>query len=123
MQRFIPLTGTFMAALVSLAPASLLAAAPVDPAPAQQLAAERGCYNCHGQPPRRNIPSFTEISRGYAALRAKPGAEQQARDRMHHGGLFSHVAAHERLTEAEATLLVHWLFSCASGPEQNTRGC
>lgn len=78
---------------------------------ARQLAADRGCYNCHGDPARRNIRSFADIARAYETLRGTSGAEQAARDRMHHGGLFSHVAAHERLSEQEATLLVHWLFA------------
>lgn len=82
----------------------------LDSAAAQQLAADRGCYNCHAQPARPRIRSFADIADAYAQLRGKPGAEKEARDRMHHGGLFSHVAAHERLTEEEATLLVHWLF-------------
>ena len=82
----------------------------LDAAAARQLAADRGCYNCHAQPSRRDIRSFVDIAKAYAQLRGKPGAEQQARDKMHHGGFFGHVAAHERLTEEEATLLVHWLF-------------
>lgn len=81
-----------------------------DSAAARQLAADRGCYNCHAQPSRRNVRSFVDIAKAYAGQRGRPDAEHQARDRMHHGGLFSHVAAHERLTEEEATLLVRWLF-------------
>lgn len=80
-----------------------------EPAPAQ-MAADKGCYNCHGEPPRRNIRSFTELARAYGAHADQPAAEQQAVDRMHHGSLFSHVAAHERLTDEEAAALVHWLF-------------
>ncbi|WP_255520157.1 hypothetical protein [Ramlibacter aurantiacus] len=38
------------------------------------------------------------------------GPRWPAIDRMHHGGLFTHVAAHERLSEETAALLVHWLF-------------
>lgn len=81
-----------------------------EPAGARQLAADRGCYNCHAVGARPGIRSFAEIAGAYVPWRGKPGAEQQARDRMHHGGLFSHIAAHERLTEEEATVLVHWLF-------------
>ncbi len=79
-------------------------------APAQ-MAADKGCYNCHGEPPRRNVRSFPEIARAYGAQARDPAAERQAIDRMHHGSLFSHVAAHERLTDEEAAALVHWLFA------------
>lgn len=111
-QRYRPTITIFLALLAA---GEAPAAESADSAAARRLAADRGCYNCHGEPARPGIRSFAEISRSYAALRAKPGAERQARDRMHHGGLFSHVATHERLTEEEATLLVHWLFTGASG--------
>ena len=77
----------------------------------RQLAADQGCYNCHGQPPRRNVPSFREIADRYARYRGRLDAatQQQLADRLHHGGAFSHVAAHERLTEAQASQLVRWL--------------
>lgn len=94
--------------------AAMLAALPAASAqPARQLAVDRGCYNCHAEPSRPNIRSFAAIAKAYESLRGKDGAERQARDRMHHGGLFSHVAAHERLSEEEATALVHWLFEGA----------
>lgn len=102
------LLATFSIAAVASATASCAYA--LDSAAARQLAADRGCYNCHAQPSRRNIRSFVDIADAYAKLRGRAGAEPQARDRMHHGGFFGHVAAHERLTEEEATLLVHWLF-------------
>ena len=76
-----------------------------------QLAADRGCYNCHGEPPRRNVPSFRELVVRYAPYRGKldAAAERKLVDRMHDGSLFSHVAAHERLSEEEAHVLVRWL--------------
>jgi len=78
---------------------------------ASQMAADRGCYNCHGGPPQRNVRSFAQIAASYAPLRGKPGAEKEALERMHHGSRFSHIAAHERLSEEDASALVHWLFA------------
>lgn len=76
-----------------------------------QLAADRGCYNCHGEPARRNVPSFRELVARYAVYGGRPDAatEQKLVDRMHHGSMFSHVAAHERLSEEDARALVRWL--------------
>lgn len=76
-----------------------------------QLAADRGCYNCHGEPARRNVPSFRELVARYAVHRGQldAAAEQKLVDRLHHGSLFGHVAAHERLSEEEARTLVRWL--------------
>ena len=76
---------------------------------AAQLAADKGCYNCHGEPPRRNVPTFGQIAADYARYRGRPEAEKELVDRLHHGGLFSHIAAHERLREDEAARLVRWL--------------
>ena len=86
-------------------------AAAQSPADARQLAADQGCYNCHGEPPRRNVPSFREITVRYASYRGHMDAAalRELTDRLHHGSLFSHVAAHERLTEEQAQRLVRWL--------------
>ena len=80
-------------------------------ADARQLAADQGCYNCHGEPPRRNVPSFREIAVRYASYRGHMDAAalRALTDRLHHGSLFSHGAAHERLTEEQAQQLVRWL--------------
>jgi cytochrome c len=75
----------------------------------ERLATDLGCYNCHGEPPRRNIRSFKELRADYASYRGQPEAIARLVDKMHHGGLFSHVAAHERLTEEQAQALVRWL--------------
>lgn len=82
---------------------------------ARQLAADQGCYNCHGEPPRRNVPGFRELVTRYAPYRDRLDAatEQKLVDRMHDGSLFSHVAAHERLSEEQARQLVRWLVAGA----------
>lgn len=100
-----------VACLVLLAFLGSAAAAAPSLEETRQLAADQGCYNCHGQPPRRNVPSFRDIAARYAKYRGRLDAatQQQLADRLHHGGAFSHVAAHERLTEAQAAQLVRWL--------------
>jgi len=75
----------------------------------EQMAGALGCYSCHGEPARRNVPSFKTLAQQYAAYRGQPDAVRKLVDRMHHGSLFSHVAAHERLTEEQAQALVRWL--------------
>lgn len=81
---------------------------------ASQMAADRGCYNCHGEPPRRNVRSFAQIAASYVRLRGNTDAEKDAVERMHHGSLFNHIAAHERLSDEDAAALVHWLFQGGS---------
>lgn len=77
----------------------------------EQLAADRGCYNCHGEPPRRNVPSFKDIAAGYARYRGRldAAAELQLVERLRGGSLFSHIAAHERLGDEDARVLIRWL--------------
>jgi cytochrome c len=82
--------------------------------PARQMAVDRGCYNCHGEPPRRGVRPFVQIAGSYAHVKDEPAAQRQALDRMHHGSLFSHVAAHERLSDEDAATLVQWLFQGGS---------
>jgi cytochrome c len=78
---------------------------------ASQLAADRGCYNCHAEPSRRGVRAFAEIRSIYAQQRANPNAQMRAVERLRRGSLFSHIAAHERLSEEEAVAVVRWLFA------------
>ena len=89
--------------------AILFAALPMLAGASEQLAADLGCYNCHGEPARRNVRSFQALRAEYAPYRGQADAIAKLVDRMHHGSMFSHVAAHERLTEAQAQALVRWL--------------
>lgn len=90
--------------------AMALAAAPLAAQTARQMAADRGCHNCHGEPGRSNVRTFAQLAAAYAPLRSQPDAQQKALERMHHGSMFSHIAAHERLSEEDAAALVRWLF-------------
>jgi cytochrome c len=105
-----------------LAAACLLGLPAADAAPEEwgqvaQRAADAGCYNCHGQPPRRNVPGLREIAARYAQHRGRLDAatETALADRLHHGSMFSHIAAHERLSEQEARSFIRWLV--AGGPD------
>jgi cytochrome c len=92
-------------------------APPDDWAYAAQRAADAGCYQCHGEPPRRNVPTLRAIAARYAVHRGRldPATEKALVDRLHHGSAFSHIAAHERLSEEDAVRFIRWLV--AGGPE------
>ncbi|WP_332824767.1 c-type cytochrome [Ramlibacter sp.] len=94
-----------------------LGAATEDWAQVAQRAADGGCYKCHGEPPRRNVPTLREIAARYAAHRGRLDAatEKALADRLHHGSTFSHIAAHERLSEQDAASFIRWLV--AGGPD------
>ena len=42
-----------------------------------QLALEKGCLGCHGEPPRRSAPSLSELAAGYARYRGQDDAPRQ----------------------------------------------
>ena len=95
--------------------AGLLAAAGAAPAqvPPAQLAADHGCYNCHGTPPLRNVPPLKEIAARYAKYRNQPGAAARLAADLRKGSLFSHIAAHERLSPQDCERLMQWLIDGA----------
>lgn len=75
----------------------------------RQLAADLGCYNCHGNPPKKKAPGFAELAARYAAVRNDPGARQQLADKLRDGSIFSHIDAHERLSPEVAGQLILWI--------------
>lgn len=78
-----------------------------------QLAADKGCINCHGDPPKRKTPSFSELARSYAQYQDQPGAEQALAEQLRKGSFFGHIDAHTRLSAEEARALVRWLIDGA----------
>lgn len=78
-----------------------------------QLALEKGCYSCHGDPPRHNAPTFAQIAKDYARYRNQPDAPHQLAEKLRAGGLFSHIAAHERVDQAECEALMRWIIEGA----------
>lgn len=96
--------------------AALVLAWAVVPLPAQaslQLALEKGCYGCHGAPPRRNTPSFAQLAADYAKYRGQAEAPHKLADKLRAGSLFGHIAAHERVSDEECERLMRWLIDGA----------
>ena len=85
----------------------LVAALPVQAS--SQLALDKGCYSCHGEPPRRNTPSMAQLAADYARYRGQADAPRKLADKLRAGGLFAHIAAHERLSPADCETLMRWL--------------
>lgn len=78
-----------------------------------QLALDKGCYSCHGEPPRRGAPTFAQLAARYARYRGQAQAPRQLADKLHEGGLFGHIAAHERISQQECETLMRWLIDGA----------
>lgn len=91
-----------------------LACALLSPAQASpQLALDKGCYSCHGEPPRRGAPTFSELATRYARYRGQADAAQRLADKLHEGSLFGHIAAHERVSDEECVALMRWIIDGA----------
>lgn len=74
-----------------------------------QLAFDKGCYNCHGDAPRRNGPAFAELAPRYAALRADAAKLNERADQLRQPSFLGRVGAHERLDHRTAVRLVTWI--------------
>ncbi len=90
-----------------LLPLLLIAALPAQAS--SQLALDKGCYSCHGEPPRRNTPSMAQLATDYARYRGQPDAPRQLAEKLRAGGLFAHIAAHERLSLEDCETLMRWI--------------
>lgn len=90
----------------------LLAYAPATLASAQ-LALDKGCFSCHGEPPRRSAPSMNQLAGDYARYRGQVDAPRRLADKLREGGLFGHIAAHERLSREESEALMRWIIEGA----------
>lgn len=95
-----------------LLPLLLLIATPTAQA-SSQLALDKGCYSCHGEPPRRNTPSMAQLAADYARYRGQADAPRQLADKLRAGGLFAHIAAHERLSREDCETLMRWIIDGA----------
>lgn len=78
-----------------------------------QLALEKGCYGCHGEPPRRSAPPFADLAADYARYHGQADAPRKLADKLREGGLFGHIAAHERISPHECELLMRWIIDGA----------
>lgn len=94
-----------------LLPLPLIAPLPAQASP--QLALDKGCYSCHGEPPRRNVPSMAQLAADYARYRGQADAPRELADKLRAGGLFAHIAAHERLSPEDCETLMRWIIEGA----------
>lgn len=78
-----------------------------------QLALDKGCYSCHGEPPRRNAPGMAQLAADYARYRGQADAPQRLAEKLREGGLFAHIAAHDRLSQEECITLMRWIIEGA----------
>lgn len=75
----------------------------------QQLASDLGCYNCHGNPPKKKAPTFAALAASYAKAKGDDAAQSRLADQLRDGSIFSHIDAHERLSPEKAQQLVRWI--------------
>ncbi len=75
----------------------------------QTLAADLGCYSCHGNPPRGDAPSFAALAKQYAPARNDAALQAKLADKLRYASIFRHVEAHERLSPESAARLVRWI--------------
>lgn len=78
-----------------------------------QLALDKGCYACHGEPARRGAPGMTQLAADYARYRGQPDAPHRLAEKLREGGLFGHIAAHERVSQEECEALMRWIIEGA----------
>lgn len=74
-----------------------------------QLAFDKGCYNCHGDPPKKKAPTFAQLAADYAKHRDDPAAQARLCDKLRTGSIFGHIDAHERLSADDSARLVRWI--------------
>ncbi|MDD5332855.1 MAG: hypothetical protein PHS32_03835 [Rhodoferax sp.] len=74
-----------------------------------QLAADKGCYACHGAYRRADAPAFDSLSRRLGRLKGNPAAEKDFVEKYNQGEFLEHIEAHERISRESASLLIHWL--------------
>ncbi|MEW6694353.1 MAG: c-type cytochrome [Pseudomonadota bacterium] len=91
---------------LSLAAIALLTASGMARADAN-LALDKGCMNCHGNPPRGKAPTLATLAQRYAAL-DEQALERKARALIEHS-LIGGIPAHEKLTLEESQRLVRWI--------------
>lgn len=95
------------------APAASAVAAPVPPAQSAgaQLAADYGCYNCHGQF-AREAPSIKDMANELGRKGRNPSQETIGHlvSEMRHEG---RIIAHQLLGQRDAEVLVRWLIDGA----------
>jgi cytochrome c len=78
-----------------------------------QLALDKGCYSCHGTPPKKGAPTMENIAADYAKYLGQTDAAARLSNKLREHHIFSNIPAHERLSEESALILVRWLIEGA----------
>ena len=78
-----------------------------------QLALDKGCFSCHGNPPKKNAPTFDALARDYARYQGQTAMEIKLADELREGHIFGGVQAHEQLSAESARALVRWIIQGA----------
>jgi cytochrome c len=77
------------------------------------LALDKGCYSCHGSPPRKSAPTFEQLASNYAKYQGNAEAAITLADKLHQEHVFGGIRAHEQLSPESALLLVRWIIDGA----------
>jgi cytochrome c len=77
------------------------------------LALDKGCYSCHGNPPRKNAPTFNQLTKDYAKYQGQTDAAVALAEKLHKEHVFGGIKAHEQLTPENALQLVRWIIDGA----------
>lgn len=80
----------------------------------ESLALEKGCYTCHGNPPKKNAPTFQQLATAYVKYQSQPDAAARLAKELTKGHIFGGINAHETLTQESALLLIHWIIAGAN---------
>lgn len=78
-----------------------------------ELALDKGCMNCHGNPIRQHVPNFEQLASHAAKYRDQHGADQKLADKLRAHELFGNVTGHETLTPESALTLARWIIGGA----------
>ena len=78
-----------------------------------QLALDKGCFACHGEPPRKNSPTFDQLAKDFARCQGQPEQELKLADKLREGHIFGGIQAHENLSAENARSLIRWIIQGA----------
>ena len=78
-----------------------------------QLALDKGCFTCHGDPPKKNAPTFDQLAKDFARYQGHPEQEIKLGDKLREGHIFGGIQAHENLSADSARALVRWIIEGA----------
>lgn len=74
-----------------------------------QLALDKGCMLCHGNPLQNRAPTFAQLATNYARYTDDPGADVRLAEKLRAHHLLGSIRAHETLTPDSALTLVRWI--------------